>query len=398
MTDYFSLCICPPPAHPRLTGMVRIDTASKPADVARQLRSLPPGRRAVCFSDRTLFWGQKEDLCADGTQGPNLQAGMRLQGDWCRSFFGEIRAARATVDFFITDLEVGLSNWTIQQAGMDAIKSDPRFAAFIAQTGITDFAGAAMDPARLLAWDAVAAGWVARAMNIGFAMPISSIFPDVVFSEFCGMRLSAEQAQYAPDPNGWKQPVPGPWYDSRITTAYYGCTCPSQACDWTDPLNTIAYQLNVARAMRRTDPDTPHLSWFPYPSYAGDGTLAPNPRYPLASSTSSPQAGSTSSPQANSPYAAEFFFHHALSTGSTASLYFNNNAPGCSTPQQDKSFGDAVEALAAAACGQRLDPIFADPLAYDSKMILSGAMAGGRPLYRISFSPSLGRGPGAWLR
>ena len=377
---------------PHLSQMIWANTDDAPGIIARQLAALPPGRRVLfIWHAQEQIWGDRDDFVSAAAtdaaagavptkiayQSPWLEHGAAVRAAWFGPWLDGVKRAGATVDFLVTDAEVGLSMWAIQPSQIQAIAADSRFAALARKYGIHD----AANVGNLGQWNACAV-WnnamgstIASYFHSAYYAPLSSRFPGAGYTEYSDVLIPALLTERARDLNGWPQFSVGPLCGTHQSPAIYGQirqlanfnrndgTNPDFA---RDPLATIAWETTTMRTLVLGSAN-PILPWFCSRSWRGDN------------------AGAT--PLANTPYWNELVYHAMLSGGCTSCLFWDPKPQ----PTDLMTMNDLLtEFQKQTNNSQTLKPLTSDAIPFNASTIVSGVQcADGRQIFRITVMPGV---------
>jgi hypothetical protein len=392
MTPYTAFCWSAPwlVGLPHISPMIWASTGEMPGMIARKLAALAPGRRVLFMAgSQDQIWGDPADFVppapadvSDGAvpaktifQSPWLEHGAAKRAQWFNSWLDGVKKSGTSIDFLVTDAEVGLSIWVIQSPQIRAIAADPRFTRLADSHGLHDITLVGS----MSHWDACAAWNDATDMTIGgyfrsaYFEPLAAHFPGAGYSDYNRSIIPKSLVERARDLNGCRQTESEPLCGTHQSPGIYG-QIRSLAVrgnndgtdpDFTkDPLATIAWEAGTMRALVLGS-SHPILPWFCARSWRGDSS------------------GTTY--LAGTPYWDELIYHSMLSGGCVNCLFWDPNPPAADV----KAMNDVLAALQSQTNNSKsLKPLTTDPVPYNATTILSGAQCDdGHRLFRITVMP-----------
>ena len=399
-----------PPASTNIVPMVRLPGSFRPfgesdsvdaEELAKQLRRLPPGRRAVlvnryCHS----FWGYRQDASrAPGNRdvpSPWPDAAMQeIRRDWPR-ILALTKHCGGTIDLLVADFEewTALSTWGISDAGVDALRADPRWGE--PRYGVGALAGALQDVASLspkaikdwggphyLKWNLELGKVTAAAMSESIWKPAAAEFPNLVGSNYQGYRATDRPA---PDLNGHAQPHDNV-FGNAASPSLYGEVAGIEArfvdpsdptrLSWSGstklrrgPWQSLLVCQQQARACVRGAPSIPLLPWIAHLSYEGDVAGAGIVGFP------------------KDPRCYDENLRHVALMGVPTFLWWRAMSD---VPQPDTSRLDAVVTeINAHTLGRIKEPADVEPISFLSEVVVTGGRRhDGKWLWRVTASPEV---------
>lgn len=342
--------------------------------VAHRLQGIAPGRRVLfLYHAPQWVWGNPRDLMPKtGDQSPWLANGAVVGRRFANGLFRTISASGKAVDFFVTDDEVGLTNWSTTQSQRAAIAADPRFAPVARQfhlENISKINGLSHYDV-LRRWNAATRSLINYYFHQAYFVPLKAYFPLAWMSDYDDELVRTRYANWCLDYNGWSHWEVRPLKGNVQSPALYGNVMQlgwKGRNDGTNPnfkkssLPAMCWTITDLRGLRRSS-DVPIIPWVASRHFL--------------------------SAWSNSPYYDEIIRHIVLNTGQTNLLYFNPESPiARHDDDADLSFvlGDLAKHL-------NHDPHFTtitlDRIPYNSKTLVSGVLlANGSGLFRVTLSP-----------
>ena len=301
-----------PPGQDLLVEMVRLEGEFVPgrpnrppaaADIARRTQLAPPGRASILWwrYANSLF-AYEADALDRGVASPWVDGAIsQLKGEW-EPWLDEFRRAGGRLDVLVGDCEqiAKFRSWNIPSSDISRIVSDPRAQRpYLGVEPLASLVGT-LDPAKVknatpggeyLVWNRVMGRLNAAAMDRAIFQPARTRFPELVGSNYLGMRTVDRPA---PDLNGHLQPE-----DSIVGThaapSCYGQieqVATSAFIDEADPTRvsrsgsdrlvkspwtSFLLDVQLARSCVRGAPDVPLAPWIAQASWTGDRGEVPYP-------------------------------------------------------------------------------------------------------------------------
>ncbi|MBQ71777.1 MAG: hypothetical protein CMJ67_02620 [Planctomycetaceae bacterium] len=375
------------------------DLAAQPAG----RRTLFPWRYRNALLDHPFDRIRRPDGSTESRPSPFLNAATLSIRNELTPILDQLVSMGAEVDYIIGDIESSghFACWNIDEAHIEAIMEDPRFATRVMTNGLTpqqmlgDWNANQIKlrtpTAAAAAWNAVMSRLFADAILDSMIRPVVERWPNAIASNYGSVKIDPDQS--VPDMNGWST-----WQDSLAGThpametyGRLGGVLQFFGIDGTDPTRLIRgsadrlppegwtslrLDVNRTRAMLRSSNRPFHL-WLASPSWATDGNWE--------------------SGFADSPYFRENLFHQAVG-GAHHFIYWNPIDRNLPVPiDRDRRHAESLEVQAileeidqATRGDASSTPLRSGRIRWDSPVLLSGArLADGSSVWRLTVAPNV---------
>jgi hypothetical protein len=372
-----------------------------PEDIARRLKAIPPGRRAVLINRYChSFWGQRADQAEAGGKAfptPWPDAAIKeIAKDWPR-ILHLLKYCGGTIDLLVGDFEEWgrLSTWWATDAQIDALRADarwnePRYGLPPLGQLLGDLAAVPASSIRAagrggtyMTWNWAMGKYAAGAMNVALWEPAIATFPKLIGCNYQGQR---SMDRPAPEGNGHQQPQDN-LFGNAASPSLYGevSSIVNLFIDPSDPTR-ISWTGNVhmkrtpwhsflmcqqqARSCVRGAPTVPLIPWVAHLSYEGDA------------------AGQSIVSFPKDPRCYDENVRQVALLGTPTILWWRSmEAP----PQPDTSRLDAlISDINAHTLGRIKEPADVEPISFLSEVVVTGGRRhDGTWVWRVSVSPEV---------
>lgn len=373
-----------------------------PEAIARQLRRLPQGRRAILLVRYGGgFWGTRGDaISKEGRPSvPAPWAERALEGiarEWPRTL-ALLQHCGAEVDLLVLDFEAWgcMTTWGLDPVMMDDLRQDQRWRRpFLGieplAESLADLEGVPSPEIKragpggpYLRWNLAIGRLTARVMSEAVWKPARERYPRIVCSNYEGTRMLDRPA---PDLNGHQQAndnivgnaaSPALYGElASIVNLYVDPADPTRI-SWSGtariprtPWSSFLLCQQRARACVRSAPSVPLMPWLANPEYAGDDSRNPVVGF------------------ARDLRCYDENVRHAALLGVPTFLWWRRD--GRSTMPETRRLDALISDINSRTLGRIKQPADVEPISFLSEVVVSGGRRhDGKWLWRVTASPEV---------